>query len=415
MIHHPERFVRFAEAIAALDPDTLSRDQVLTPTFRLAQQGPIDIYYMPCDYVNATARVVLIGITPGTQQLCLAYQAAARTLREGGSVADAHKQADESASFAGTMRPNLVKMLDTLGLPAALGIESSAQLFGERADLVQTTSAIRDAVVVRRKNYGGHTPPLLRTPLLRGYVDGLLVEELQLASQALLIPLGETVSEVLQALIQAGHVDPARCLLGFPHPSGQNGYRSQYFRERQDALASGIDRWFRRSNGPSHSPRRATNQLDGRRQATTACPFCRIVEKLDPAEVVYETDETLAFFPLEPATRGHTLVIPKRHIANFFDLSTSDTPALGRTVLHVAHALRHVLQPEGMNIITSAGEAASQSVNHLHVHLVPRWTGDAVGEIWPPKHPTSERVLESVADQIRAYCRSESLEHRNPE
>lgn len=244
MIHHPERFARFAAAIAALDPDTLSLDQPVTSTFLLAGQGAIGIYYTPFDYVNDAARVVLIGITPGTQQLLLAYRAAAHALRHGGSAADALKQADQSASFAGSMRTNLITMLDGLGLPAALGVASSSQLFGERADLAQTTSAVRDAVLVHGKNYHGHTPPLLATPLLRGYVEGLLAEELAHTSQALLIPLGQTVSGVLRALTETGRVDPARCLLGFPHPSGANGHRHRQFRERRAELASRIAGWY---------------------------------------------------------------------------------------------------------------------------------------------------------------------------
>lgn len=144
------------------------------------------------------------------------------------------------------------------------------------------------------------------------------------------------------------------------------------------------------------------------------CSFCRIMAGLDPAEVVYETESTLAFFPLEPATRGHTMVIPKRHVESFLDLYPEEVPELGISVLHVGRALRDVLEPDGMNIITSTGEAASQSVMHVHLHLVPRWTSDALGEIWPPREPTPDRILEEVADKIRAYCRTQSLENRNP-
>lgn len=145
------------------------------------------------------------------------------------------------------------------------------------------------------------------------------------------------------------------------------------------------------------------------------CEFCRIVRGEIPAEVVYETATTLAFFPLEPATRGHTMVVPKRHIETFLDVDPSEIPELGLTALRVGQALRTALSPEGMNLISSAGEAASQSVMHLHIHLVPRWLGDPVGEIWPPKVPTAESVLEDVADAVREFCRSEHLDDRNPE
>lgn len=144
------------------------------------------------------------------------------------------------------------------------------------------------------------------------------------------------------------------------------------------------------------------------------CPFCDIVNRKVPAEVVYETDSTLAFFPLEPATCGHTMVITKEHFETFLEVPNEWVPTLWKTVTDVGRALNEVLHPEGMNIISSAGKAASQSIFHVHVHLVPRWHGDVVGEIWPPKVPTPEAVLEGVADAIREHFRTQSLEYRNP-
>ena len=145
------------------------------------------------------------------------------------------------------------------------------------------------------------------------------------------------------------------------------------------------------------------------------CAFCKIVRGETPAEVVFESDTALAFFPPEPATRGHTLVIPKRHVRDFLDLASEDVPGLGDAVLRVGNGLKHELTPEGMNLISSAGSAASQTVMHLHVHLVPRWNGDAVGEIWPPKQPTSEAALEGLADRMRQRLNSGELHDRNPE
>jgi histidine triad (HIT) family protein len=145
------------------------------------------------------------------------------------------------------------------------------------------------------------------------------------------------------------------------------------------------------------------------------CAFCRIVRREIPAEVVFESDTALAFFPPEPATRGHTLVIPKQHVEDFLHLASADLPALGDAVLRVGHGLEAALSPQGMNVISSAGAAASQTVGHLHVHLVPRWHGDAVGEIWPPKRPTPEAVLEGLADRVRQRLHSGELRDRNPE
>ena len=112
------------------------------------------------------------------------------------------------------------------------------------------------------------------------------------------------------------------------------------------------------------------------------CPFCAIVDGREPAEVVYEDDATLALFPKEPATLGHTMIITKRHHGNFLGVPADEVAGLWSAVTAVGNCLRDVLKPEGMNVISSAGEAASQSVFHVHVHLVPRWRADAVHGIY---------------------------------
>jgi histidine triad (HIT) family protein len=145
------------------------------------------------------------------------------------------------------------------------------------------------------------------------------------------------------------------------------------------------------------------------------CQFCQLVAGKSPAEVIFETESSLAFFPTEPATRGHTMVIPKRHVESFLDVCPADARDLTSTSLTVGKALRAVLAPEGMNLIASSGIAASQSIMHVHIHLVPRWTRDAVGEIWPPKTPTAEAVLEDVADALRDFFNTHELENRNRE
>jgi histidine triad (HIT) family protein len=144
------------------------------------------------------------------------------------------------------------------------------------------------------------------------------------------------------------------------------------------------------------------------------CEFCHIVARSAPAEVVYETGSSLAFFPLNPATKGHTLVVPKTHVRDFLDADARTYIELNHAVLKVGHALQEVFSPDGMNVITSAGEAASQTVTHLHIHLVPRWVGDPVGDIWPPQQPTSVPLMTTWAEEVRRHCSNESLKERNP-
>ena len=95
------------------------------------------------------------------------------------------------------------------------------------------------------------------------------------------------------------------------------------------------------------------------------CPFCAIVGREAPARVVHETGETLAFFPDCPTARGHTLVIPKAHVPDFLHADPTVTAPVAVAAATVGSALDRLLRPDGMNTITSAREAASQSVPHL--------------------------------------------------
>ncbi|MGW5232053.1 HIT family protein [Streptomyces nodosus] len=133
----------------------------------------------------------------------------------------------------------------------------------------------------------------------------------------------------------------------------------------------------------------------------TECPFCLIAQGRSAAEVVFESAENIAFLPLNPATLGHTLVVPKRHVQDLWDLESGPAKSLMDSTLQVAHGLRVALKPQGLNLINSSGSAASQTVFHLHMHLVPRWDGDRVGNIWPPKRRLEAAVREQLADEVR--------------
>lgn len=133
----------------------------------------------------------------------------------------------------------------------------------------------------------------------------------------------------------------------------------------------------------------------------TSCPFCAIIMGEGPARVVYRDDHAVAFFPLRPATFGHTLVVPRRHIPDIWELPEAAVAHLSRAALRVAAALRAAVAPDGLNIIQSSGAAATQTVPHLHVHLVPRWAADAMDPIWPA-HPPSypPQVLDNLRDKL---------------
>lgn len=136
------------------------------------------------------------------------------------------------------------------------------------------------------------------------------------------------------------------------------------------------------------------------------CAFCAIVAGKQPAEIVCEGATWLAFFPISPATRGHTMVVPRVHVADLWQTDRALAQELTAACISVGDAIRTVLAPDGMNLISSAGEAAEQSVFHLHLHVVPRWEGDRIGRIWPTSSDETPEWTSEVAATLREACRS---------
>lgn len=135
------------------------------------------------------------------------------------------------------------------------------------------------------------------------------------------------------------------------------------------------------------------------------CDFCRIARGEDPsAVVVCEGQAWIAFFPPEPATPGHTLVIPREHVPDVWSLDPSLGAELMSAVVHVGRAVREAVTPAGLNLISSSGEAAEQSVFHLHLHVVPRYLGDSIDPIWPPQEKADPELISGVAERMRDAC-----------
>ncbi|MFE5159166.1 HIT family protein [Streptomyces sp. NPDC056697] len=107
------------------------------------------------------------------------------------------------------------------------------------------------------------------------------------------------------------------------------------------------------------------------------CVFCQIVDNEAPADVVWEWDDAMAIVPLGPVVDGHTLIIPKTHVADFAEEPWVSAATMGR-----AAELAQILGVGACNIITSRGRAATQSVFHLHLHLVPRAVDDGLALPW---------------------------------
>lgn len=135
------------------------------------------------------------------------------------------------------------------------------------------------------------------------------------------------------------------------------------------------------------------------------CDFCDIVRKEESSRDVLRTANIVAFFPLEPATLGHTLVIPRIHIPDLWALDEDTAQHIALATMKVARAVRDAMKPDGLNIIQSNGQAATQTVPHLHVHVVPRWDRDAMGDIWPKNTEFSSQDKDEACRMVRAAVR----------
>lgn len=219
-----EKYINFIENQSF----TLSQDRLPTELL-IEEDGDLSVYYAPFDYINTEAKIVICGITPGFQQAILALEEASKQLRQGAKPETAKLAAKNTASFGGPMRSNLIRLLDYIGIPQKIGIDSCSELFGSKSNLVHYTSALRYPVFKSLKNYSG-TPSMVSKPILRKQIENYILPELgQLSSSTLIIPLGPKVEEALSLAVQAGSLSQEQILSGLPHPSGANAERIAYF------------------------------------------------------------------------------------------------------------------------------------------------------------------------------------------
>ena len=127
------------------------------------------------------------------------------------------------------------------------------------------------------------------------------------------------------------------------------------------------------------------------------CLFCKIVAGELPATVVVESERALAFADINPATRGHTLVIPRVHAEDVQDIAGADLAATIELAQQVARAALKRLGAEGVNLLNSSGAAAWQTVFHFHIHVIPRYEGDPLRLPWVPAPGDSEQIAAAAA------------------
>lgn len=130
------------------------------------------------------------------------------------------------------------------------------------------------------------------------------------------------------------------------------------------------------------------------------CIFCKIVNGDIPASKVFENEHVMAFLDISQVTKGHTLVIPKVHKENIYELTPEIARNIYEVVPQIANALKTEFNPIGMNTINNNGEDAGQSVFHFHLHLIPRYgKGDGFGAVW--KSNQSDYTMEQLKDMAQ--------------
>lgn len=134
------------------------------------------------------------------------------------------------------------------------------------------------------------------------------------------------------------------------------------------------------------------------------CIFCKIAAGEIPSSTVYEDNDFRVIMDINPASKGHAIILPKEHAANIFELSDETAGKLMLVAKKVATAMKEELQCEGINILQNNGEIAGQTVFHVHVHLIPRYKDDTVTIGWKHKESYEDdfaALSSAIASKIK--------------
>jgi histidine triad (HIT) family protein len=130
------------------------------------------------------------------------------------------------------------------------------------------------------------------------------------------------------------------------------------------------------------------------------CLFCGIVAGDVPGQIVDSDEHTVAFMDINPATRGHALVVPRYHSADLMEISDEDLERTTVAARRLARRIDEVLQPDGFNVLNACGPAAWQTVFHFHIHVIPRYKDDPLKLPWIPRGG-DEAEIAAIAARLR--------------
>ncbi len=132
-----------------------------------------------------------------------------------------------------------------------------------------------------------------------------------------------------------------------------------------------------------------------------SCLFCKIINKEIPGAIVYEDDAVLAFLDVNPVNIGHTLVIPKSHFPNIYELPEEITAKIATVLKKLSAAVKAAVSAGGINIVMNNGAAAGQVVEHAHIHIIPRYENDGF-KPWKGARGYEPGEKESVSEKIKS-------------
>jgi len=139
------------------------------------------------------------------------------------------------------------------------------------------------------------------------------------------------------------------------------------------------------------------------------CQFCKLVDKEGVASSIYEDEKVMAFLDVKPVNEGHTLVIPKTHYENIYEIPEDEIAYLYKIVKKVAVAVKKGINAEGISVTQHNERAALQRVFHLHVHVIPRYEGDRLAmrslHTVQDIQDTNREKLDATARKIKAYIK----------
>lgn len=220
------QFSRFATNLSRLGASGLGR-----PEFLLGRSGKYALQYIPFEHINTDAKLVIVGITPGPNQLDLAYAAAQLLLKRGLLESEVLWEVKKVGAFGGPkMKPNLLKMLRHFQFDKVLGIQDVETLWGKDAGLLHSTSVVPHAAFKDGEMFNGSFDEVMKSPLLKEcFLDCFVPSTQAINQEALYVGLGSCPQAALEWCVNNGHLRQSQILGSFCHPSSNAGSETKYY------------------------------------------------------------------------------------------------------------------------------------------------------------------------------------------